>query len=171
MLTQGTLILDIDDIFVGRALGTGVASGTFTMGAGSDVAANSVGIGLGSTATGTFNMPDGTLDTATITLETGAFNFSGGRLTVGTFNGTLAQDGGTLAPDVAKGASDNDTTINGDYELASAGTLEIELSGPSADGQVEQLVVNGEVDFNADGGAGGTWMCFSGSCRACRIPS
>ena len=154
--TQGTLSFDIDDIFVGRALGTGVASGTFAMGAGSDVAANSVSIGLGIAATGTFDMPDGSLDTATITLETGAFDFTGGRLTVGTFDGTLAQDGGTLAPDVAKGASDNDTTINGDYELASAGTLEIELSGPSADGQVEQLIANGAINLNADNGAGGT---------------
>jgi hypothetical protein len=101
-------------------------------------------------------MPDGTLNAGTITLETGAFNFTGGQLTVRTFNGNLAQDGGTLAPGVAKGSSDNDTTINGNYELSSAGTLEIELSGPSSDSQIEQLAVNGTVDFNADAGAGGT---------------
>jgi hypothetical protein len=154
--TEGTLNLSIDDVIVGRALSTGVASGTFTMGGESDVAADTISIGVGSAATGTFNMPDGTLNAGTITLETGAFNFTGGQLTVRTFNGNLAQDGGTLAPGVAKGSSDNDTTINGNYELASTGTVEFGLSGPSADSQVEQLFVNGAVNLDADGGGGGT---------------
>jgi hypothetical protein len=68
-------------------------------------------------------------------------------------DGALDQDGGTVAP----GTSVGTTTVNGNYGMASAGTLEIEIEGTGAAGtDYDQLDVNnGTVDFNADGGLGG----------------
>ncbi len=101
----------------------------------------------------TFNFRGGVLTGDTVDLDpsTGTFNFTGGRLAVNEFNGTLDQNGGTLAP----GNSADTTTINGDYNLVSVGTYEVEIFGVNAGSEYDQLDVNGGVDLNADGGAGG----------------
>ena len=75
----------------------------------------------------------------TINLGAGdSFNFTGGRLVAGVFNGTLNENGGTLAPGDAAIAP---TTINGSFNLAAAGTLAIQLSTAAED----QVIVNGVV--------------------------
>ena len=58
-------------------------------------------------AGGTFSVLGGTVDATTIT-SNGTFNFTGGTLNVDTFNGDLANTGGTLGP----GHSPGTTTIN-----------------------------------------------------------
>ena len=63
----------------------------------------------------------------------------------------LNQQGGTLAP----GNSAGRTTINGNYNLWSPGTLEIQLLGSTPGTLDDQLLVNGLVNLNADHGAGG----------------
>ncbi len=75
-------------------------------------------------------------------------------LAVDTVTGALAQKGGVLLP----GAAPGETTVNGNYALASAGTLHIDLFGSSfAPGamQYERLSVNGTVNLNADAGTSG----------------
>ena len=67
----------------------------------------------------------GTLDVLRLRNNRGGeFDMMGGRLQVGTFQGTLTNLGGTLAP----GHSPGVTTITGDYEQAANATLEIELA-------------------------------------------
>jgi T5SS/PEP-CTERM-associated repeat protein len=68
----------------------------------------------------------------------GTFSFIGGTLHVETFNGSLNNSGGTLAP----GTSPGMTTVNGNY-IQNAGTLQIEI-GPSA---YDKVMVNGNVTF------------------------
>jgi hypothetical protein len=58
----------------------------------------------------------------------GAFNFLRGTLHVGTFNGSLVNQGGTLAP----GHSPGSTTIVGSYAQQSGAKLAIEVGGTSA---------------------------------------
>jgi hypothetical protein len=141
--------------YQGTALGT--ASGTFSMGSGSQVRATTVNISRGPEAEGTVNLKGGTLAAQTVNMGAGGtFNFTGGRFELGTFNtyegtGELLQQGGTLAP----GFSPGQATINGDYNLQSAGILEIELFGLTAGLEYDQLVINGLVDLNADNGDGG----------------
>jgi T5SS/PEP-CTERM-associated repeat protein len=81
-------------------------------------------------ATGTINLASGaTFDArGPITLSGGAFNFLGGTLHVGTFNGSLLNQGGKLAP----GHSAGTTTITGNYTQQSTARLEIEIGGPAA---------------------------------------
>ena len=136
------------------------------MGTNNSVTSTTVNVGTGSNAAGTVNLQAGRLVAETINANgpDSTFNFTGGRLglggdtlTTGTFNGSLDQKGGTLAP----GFSRTDTsvtglaTVNGDYNLFSAGTLEIELMGTSPGSEFDQLIVNGEVNLNADSGTGG----------------
>lgn len=121
------------------------------MGSGATVDATTVNIGMGTNATGTVNLEGGVMTANTVNLDSSAFNFTGGRLAVGTFNGTLNQQGGTLAPGLSPGI----TTINGDYDLASGGILEIELFDLIAGSGYDRLVTNGGVDLDADLGGGG----------------
>jgi hypothetical protein len=127
------------------------------MGANTVVDVTTVNIGAGTNATGTVNMTDGLMTANTVNLDEGAFNLTGGRLAVNTFNGTLDQQGGTLAPGVSSDTTSlaGLTTVNGDYNLLSAGTLEIELFGATPGGLYDQVAVNGLVDLNADAGVGG----------------
>jgi hypothetical protein len=104
-------------------------------------------------------MGDGsTIDVGTVNVgvglgASGIFDFLGGTLSVDLFNGTLDQDGGRLD----LGGSAGITTINGDYNLASTGTLGVELYGASSAGvDYNQLGINGAVNLNADAGTGGT---------------
>ncbi|MFC1805754.1 PEP-CTERM sorting domain-containing protein [Planctomycetota bacterium] len=83
----------------------------------------------------TLDMTDGNV---TFRDPSDQFNFISGRLEdVNVFGALLTQQGGTLAP----GASIDTTTINGGYDLQSAGILEIEIDGAGSD----MLDVNGPV--------------------------
>lgn len=126
------------------------------MGANDVVDVTTVNIGTGINATGTANLTGGLMTANTINLEEGAFNFTGGRLAVNTFNGTLDQEGGTFAPGVSSATTSiaGASTINGDYNLFSDGTLEIELFGTTPGSLFDQVLVNGLVDLNADSGSG-----------------
>jgi len=156
---DGVTNLRLDRLLIGYSKYRESASGIFTMGAGTTVDANIVGIGTGAGATGTVNMTDGLMIADTVNLEEGAFNLTGGRLAVNTFNGTLMQQGGIIAPGVAPPDNIQSvaglTTVNGDYGLFSAGTLEIELMGLIPGSDFDQLIVNGGIDLNADAGGGG----------------
>ena len=108
----------------------------------------------GNIQTTTFNLTGGMLQGGTIDYDdtTGNFNFTGGTLAVDTFNGTLIQTGGTMAP----GNSPGITTVNGNYNLSSAGAIQIELNSNGTAGvDFDQLDVNGVVNLNADVGTGG----------------
>jgi hypothetical protein len=141
-----------------------MATGMLTTGLGSTITATTTHIGTGTYATGTVNMDGGLFAAETINMGAGGtFNFTNGRLGIGTFNtyngiGSLDQQGGTLAP----GFSFFDTslagiaTINGNYNLATNGTLEIELFGLTPGIDYDQVFVNGLVDLNADLGLGGS---------------
>ena len=156
----------LSELNVGRARNVGTTTGTFTMGANNLVSSTTVNIGTGSNAAGTVNLQEGRLVAETINANEpdSTFNFTGGRLglggdtlNTGTFNGSLDQQGGTLAP----GFSRTNTsaiglaTVNGDYNLFSAGTLELELMGTNPGNEFDQLIVNGSVGLNADSGTGG----------------
>ena len=155
---QGTIDLHLTNLNVGYASGIGTATGTMTMGNGSRVDATTVNIGAGANASGTFNLTGGLLIAQTINVGAGdAFSFTGGRLAAGTFNNTLnveglKQEGGTLAPG---NTSPGRTIVNGNYNLWSPGTLEIQLDGLTAASQYDQLVEHGLVNLNFDLGAGG----------------
>ena len=165
---SGGLILGDDSDITATTVNVGVGSGasgnievnggnfhatTVNQQVGSfDFSGQTLNIGnTGDLAVQTFNLKDGLLTGDTINLSGGAFNFTGGTLAVDTFNGSLNQLGGSLAP----GGSPGTTTINGNYSLASAGALEIELSGLSPGSQYDQLEVNGLVNLNSNNGAGG----------------
>jgi hypothetical protein len=104
------------------------------------------------TSTGTLtNDAGGTVDATTIT-NNGTFNFTGGTLNVDTFNGELANTGGTLGP----GHSPGTTTINGDYSQDASSTLLIEIEGLIAGTEYDVLNVTGTatldgvLDFDLD---------------------
>ncbi|EXI65265.1 MAG: hypothetical protein AW08_03313 [Candidatus Accumulibacter adjunctus] len=119
-----------------------------------DFADNTLRIGgSGGIAVETFDIGGGLLVGATIDLDTGGnFAFTGGALDVATFNGTLDENGGTLAPG---GTGAGRTTINGDWLLSASGTLQITLAGAGAAIGYDQIIVNGAIDLAA-GGTGGT---------------
>jgi hypothetical protein len=127
------------------------------MGTNDVVDVTTVNIGTGTNATGTANLTGGLMTANTINLDEGAFHFTGGRLAVNTFNGTLDQQGGTLAPGVSSATTSiaGVSTINGNYNLSSRGTLEIELFGTTPGSLFDQVFVNGEVNLAADSGSGG----------------
>jgi hypothetical protein len=165
--TQGNAELHLSELNVGQHKGYyGTATGTFTMGDGSIVTATSANVAVtnGGEAKGTVNLAGGLLASQTINMGAGGtFNFTGGRLAVDTFDGTLSaagalnQDGGTLAPGFSRTETSlaGMTTINCDYNIVSPSTLEIELFGTNAGTEYDQVVVNGEVNLNADNGDGG----------------
>jgi len=148
---QGRLDIHAATFNVGTSAG-GAATGTFQSGAQTTIDATQINIGTGTNAKGTFALAAGTVKAQTITLGSGgSFKFTGGRLSFGTFNGTLNQEGGVLAP----GSSPGISTINGDYKLASPGTLEIELNGTTVGTFYDRLVVRGATLLNTDAGLGG----------------
>jgi hypothetical protein len=154
---DGTANLRLGELNIGRSSRGQNASGTFSMGTNANVDVNVANIGTGTNATGTVNLAGGLMTASTVNLDEVAFNFTGGRLAVNTFNGTLTDQGGTLAPGVAPGTTSiaGSTTVNGDFNLFSAGTLEIELMGTNPGSEFDQLIVNGMVNLNADSGTGG----------------
>ncbi|MBE2259767.1 MAG: hypothetical protein IAE88_12955, partial [Rhodobacteraceae bacterium] len=142
--------LSLVDNFTGsfKATTANLANGLF------DFANNTLKIGgSGAIVTATFNLAGGLLTGNTVDLDSGgSFNYTGGRLDVLTFNGNLDENGGTLA---AGDSGVGTTTVNGDYRLSDAGTLEINLAGAGAGVGYDQLVVNGSVDLNGGGTSGG----------------
>ncbi len=106
---DGTANLRLNEFNIGRSVRGQSATGTFSMGSNANVDVNVVNIGTGTNATGTVNLTGGLMTANIINLDQGAFNFTGGRLAVNTFNGTLTDKGGTLAPGVAP----NTTSIAG----------------------------------------------------------
>jgi MYXO-CTERM domain-containing protein len=144
---------------------TGSVTGTFTMGAGTTLTADTAYIARGNNATGTMNMNGGLFAAQYLYLATNGatFNYNDGRLAVYSFNttngqGTLAQHGGTLAPgfdlaDRARTSLAGTSLIDGNYLLDTDGTLEIELFGLA---DYDLLRVNGDVDLDADAKGGGT---------------
>jgi hypothetical protein len=150
---QGVADFHATNFIVGHS-GGGAATGTFRSGAQTTVDATQINVGTGSNATGTFELGAGDVKAQTITLGNGGnFIFTGGRLGFGTFNGTLNQEGGILAPGYPSGIG----TINGNYNLSSAGVLEFDLNGTTVGSLYDRLVVNGMTQLNADSGLGG-WL-------------
>ncbi len=169
--TNGTADLHFSELNIGRSVRGQEAMGTLILGDNSQTDSTLVNIGIDTNAVGTLDQIGGNLNAQTvnfgedgtlnlvggiltadlINLDGGTFNFTGGRLQIGTFDGTLDQDGGTLAPGTSPGIAN----IDGGYNLASPGTLEIELDGTTVDAEFDQVVVIGEVDLNADTGMGG----------------
>jgi len=154
----GTANLRLNEMNIGRSVRDQTATGTFSIEANDVVDVTTMNIGTGTNATGTANLTGGLMTANTINLDEGSFNFTGGRLAVNNFNGTLAQEGGTLAPGVSSDTTSiaGVTTINGDYNLFSGGLLEIELFGTNPGSEFDQVFVNGLVDLNADSLTGGT---------------
>jgi hypothetical protein len=148
--TGATGTLTLLDNFAGTfaATTTSLANGLF------DFGNNTLAVGgSGSIATGTFNLSGGLLSGSSVNLTAGgSFDFTGGRLDVTAFTGSLNEVGGTLAAgDTAVGKM----TVNGDYGLSAAGTLEINLAGYGAGTGYDQLAVNGAVDLDGSGAVGG----------------
>jgi T5SS/PEP-CTERM-associated repeat protein len=104
------------------------------------------------------NLQGGTLDASAISYFQGIqgdqFQWTSGTLHVGTFNGSLTNSGGALAP----GHSAGSTTINGNYTQVSEGVLEIEIGGPLAGSEFDfvnvtgSAQVGGELDLTLTGG-------------------
>lgn len=91
----------------------------------------------------------------TSTLNVSALNFESGVLEAsGNINGAVNQTGGTLAPGESPGAF----TVNGDYNLDSSASVEIEIAGLTPVSQFDVLnvtgnsVLNGIFDVNLLGG-------------------
>ncbi|MAE63757.1 MAG: hypothetical protein CMJ18_05750 [Phycisphaeraceae bacterium] len=96
---------------------------------------------------GNLNLSSGSVDVTTLRLRTnGNLSFTGGTFSVDTFEGDLAQDGGTLAA----GDSPGITNIVGGYDL-NAGTLEVEIAGLVQGTEHDFYDVTGDV--NLAGGA------------------
>jgi Ca2+-binding RTX toxin-like protein len=137
-------------------VGGSMKATTLTLASGTlDLNANPLTIG----ATGTLNaqtldLTGGLLTGQTLSITDGTFNFSGGVVSVDTFTGLLDQNGGVLAP----GNSVGQTTVNGNYDLASAGTVKIEIFGSTFNTTTklyDRLAVNGTVNLNGDSNVGG----------------
>ena len=163
---RGDVEIHVWTISVGcnGSLGPSSANGTFTMGSDNIVTSYMLDIGIGPNASGTMNLTCGLLAVDRVNMGAGGtFNFTGGRLAVDTFNtyngvGTLYQQGGILTPGFSRTETSlpGTTTINGNYNLTSDGTLEIELFEPSIITlNQDQVLVNGTVNLNADNGNGG----------------
>jgi T5SS/PEP-CTERM-associated repeat protein len=75
------------------------------------------------------------------TIYKGKFTWNAGTLHVGSFNGNLTNSGGILAP----GTSPGKTTITGSYTQQSAATLAIEIGGPTATTQYDNVAVSGNT--------------------------
>jgi hypothetical protein len=162
---SGISNIQASNVNVGTSSG-GTATGILSIGANDLITATTVNIGVGANATGTVNLEDGRLLAQTINANglDSTFNFTGGRLglggetlAAGTFNGTLYQQGGTLAPGFSRTETSEigTATINGDYNLFS-GILEIDLFGTDPGSLYDQVFVNGLVDLNGDDLTGGT---------------
>jgi autotransporter-associated beta strand protein len=91
---------------------------------------------------GQFNLTGGSTDLASVVLSgTGSFGFTGGTLHAQTFQGSLTNQGGTLAP----GATIGSTAIAGNYVQQSGAKLETEIGGLVAGTSFDALSVTGNA--------------------------
>lgn len=129
------------NLFIGGSRSNSGGSGTVTI---REEAHASVAETVRIWGDGTLNLDGGTLDATSIDLESGStFTMTDGMLVVDSFTGTLAQDGGVLAP----GDSPGLTTIDGDYSL-NAGSVWIELEGLSPGTEYDALNISGDAVLN-----------------------
>jgi hypothetical protein len=92
--------------------------------------------------TGGTTTVDGAL-TVMISFLDGGVSLNGGLLTgAGTINGNVVN-----AAELAPGDSPGVLTINGNYTQTAAGTLDIEIGGPTAGSQYDQLAINGTASL------------------------
>lgn len=153
----GTADIHVETLYVGNnkngdAGASGSASGTLTTGEHTTVTANQAYVARGANTTGVVNLNGGLFAANVLDVGSGGtFNFNGGRLAANAFHtsngtGTLAQHGGTLAPGFSRTQTSlaGVTTIDGNYALDAAGTLEIELFSTGYD----QLSVKRDVTLN-----------------------
>jgi hypothetical protein len=114
-------------------------------------------------AGGTLDMTGGAIHYGNRTGTSNVFTFTTGAMKdVATFNGDLDQEGGTLEIGDGIGmmtiAAAGQQGMAGDYNLSSAGTLEVRIDGTSGAGVAgghDQLAVAGTVDLDADSSGGG----------------
>ncbi|MEF8707535.1 MAG: hypothetical protein V5B38_01060 [Candidatus Accumulibacter propinquus] len=102
----------------------------------------------------TLDLMGGLLTGGAVSITDGTFNFSDGVLSVDTFTGLLNQNGGVLST----GDSVGQSTLNGNYDLASAGSVKIRIFGSTFNSSTKQydgLLVNGTVNLNGDNNPGG----------------
>jgi Ca2+-binding RTX toxin-like protein len=100
------------DILAGSLQATTLALARGTL----DLNANVLTVGAtGMLNAETLSLTGGLLTGESVAIDGGTFDFSGGVLAVDTFTGALEQNGGVLAP----GNSLGQTTVDGDYDLAS----------------------------------------------------
>jgi T5SS/PEP-CTERM-associated repeat protein len=92
---------------------------------------------------GRINLQGGTLTAKEIRFQGigGVFNWTGGTLHVGTYNGSLTNSAGILAP----GQSPGKTGIAGAYTQQSGATLQIEIGGATVTTQYDWLSVTGNA--------------------------
>jgi hypothetical protein len=144
--SAGTLNLSGSGIAQGNAVFLGKQANTTAIvmqtGGTMKVGGGNLNIATNATAVGTYNLQDGVLDLQNHNISigpgTGAFNMTGGTLkNANTIAFALNQTGGTLAP----GASPGTTTIQGSYTLGAAGILDIDLNGPNAGTDFDQVIM------------------------------
>jgi len=117
-----------------------LVSGTVTVGRNLRLAPGAGNAATVNLAGGLLDMTGGNIEFGSGAGSTPTFNFTGGILKdCASFGSSLDQQGGTLAP----GGSVGTTTVDGNYILGSAGTLEIEIDSTGAD----LLIVNGDVSI------------------------
>jgi Ca2+-binding RTX toxin-like protein len=117
-------------------------TGTLTVGASGTLSANTV------------EFSGGLLAVQNLDLVGGTFHYTNGTLLTDTINGNITQQGGTFDHFGAPG----ETVINGNYSLASAGTLHIDLFGAdftTSSQRYDRLNVNGTINLNTDDGSKG----------------
>jgi len=96
---------------------------------------------------GTLSITGGSLAANAIVQKTGgSISFNGGTLTTPQIIGSLASTGGIFSP----GASPAASTISGTYTQDGSSTLQIELTGPTAGSQYDQLTVTGNVSLEGE---------------------
>jgi hypothetical protein len=146
---SGTAVVQSNAAYIGKNTGTGgvvnQTGGTFKVGAGGMVIANSAG------STGTYNLQGGVLDGISngnlrYGAGTAAFNMTGGELrNFGTVNFPLNNQGGRVV------VGDHGTTavmsVTGNYTQGAAGALDIDISGPST---FDALTATGNVSLSGN---------------------
>jgi T5SS/PEP-CTERM-associated repeat protein len=131
--------LAISEAFDPEELGPGGGNGSLFINAGGTVnAAQDVALFPG----GHLHLQGGTLDAQSISFQGGGeFDWTSGTLHVGTFNGSLTNTGGTLAP----GHSPGTTMITGNYAQQGSATLEIEIGGSTQGTQFDFVNLAGNA--------------------------
>lgn len=120
-------------ITIGGATGN---PGVFNLNGGGLATANSMVVN----DQGTVNMTGGVLDVPTLNLNAAGstFNMTGGRLQTAHVFGSLAHNGGTIAPDESPSAA----LIAGNYDQSGGGRLEIEIGGLTLGTEFDHLEVD-----------------------------